>query len=269
MESSSLFNADILNKLSQQSIEAAINGQWQKAVDSNLEVLDKSPENTEALNRLGKAYMELGLIVKSIKTFQMCLNISPNNPIALKNLQRLQNLETFNQKTTKQILSTPHDFIKDSKTVTSDLINLTSVDNHLKVSPGHKCNIEITNNTLTVLGSDKVPIGQIEPRLGSRIIRLINFGNIFIATVKSSDSNKITILIRESFTKSSDKSISSFTNKRITKLPNTNNLDAEIDTENESPLQINTWSDDDDFTEDDQFRPEIHRIIDPESEEIS
>ena len=69
MENSSLFNADILNKLSQQSIEAAINGQWQKAVDSNLEVLDKSPENTEALNRLGKAYMELGLIVKSIKTF--------------------------------------------------------------------------------------------------------------------------------------------------------------------------------------------------------
>jgi tetratricopeptide (TPR) repeat protein len=269
MESSSFFNADILNNLSQQAIAAAIKGQWQNAVAINSEILNKSPKNTEALNRLGKSYMELGLIVKSIKTFQICLNISPNNPIALKNLQRLQSLEAFNQKTVKHMPSTPHDFIEDSKTVTTNLINLTSADHNLKVSPGHKCDIEITNNTVTVLDSDKVQIGQIEPRLGSRIIRLIKCGNEFISTVKSSASNKITIIIRESFTPSPNKSISSFQNKRIRKLPDSNNLDGEIDIENESPLQINTWSDDDDFEEDDQFRPEIHRIIDPESEKTS
>ena len=84
MENSSLFNADILNNLSQQAIAAAIKGQWQNAVDINTEILNKSPKNTEALNRLGKSYMELGLMVKSIKTFQICLNISPNNSIALK-----------------------------------------------------------------------------------------------------------------------------------------------------------------------------------------
>ena len=269
MENSSLFNADILNNLSQQAIAAAIKGQWQNAVDINTEILNKSPKNTEALNRLGKSYMELGLMIKSIKAFQICLNISPNNSIALKNLQRLQSLEVFNQKTAKHMLSTPHEFIEDSKTVTTNLINLTSVDHNLKVSPGHKCDIEITNNTVTVLDSDKVRIGQIEPRLGSRIIRLINCGNQYISTVKSSDSNKITIIIRESFTQSSNKSFSSFQNKRMEKLPDSNNLGGEIDIENESSLQINTWSDDDDFEEDDQFRPEIHRIIDPESEKLS
>ena len=131
MEDSSFSNTDLLNNLSQQAIEAAIKGNWQYAVDINSKILDKSPENTETLNRLGKAYMELGLIVKSIKTFQTCLQISPNNTIAIKNLQRLQSLESFDQKTAKHVLSTPHDFIKDSKTVSTDLINLTSVDNNL------------------------------------------------------------------------------------------------------------------------------------------
>ena len=269
MESSSFFNADILNNLSRKAIAAAIKGQWQNAIDINSEILIKSPKNTEALNRLGKSYMELGLIVKAIETFQKCLNISPNNPITLKNLQRVQSLEALGQKPVKHMMSTPQDFIEDSKTVTTNLINLTSVDHNLKISPGHKCDIEITNNTVTVLDSERVRIGQVEPKLGSRIIRLINYGNTFIATVKSSDSNKITIIIRESFTQSSNKSISSFQNKHIKKLPDPNNLGAEIDIENESTLQINTWSDDDDFEEDDQFRPEIHRIIDPESEKPS
>ena len=267
MEDSSFSNTDLLNNLSQQAIEAAIKGNWQYAVDINSKILDKSPENTETLNRLGKAYMELGLIVKSIKTFQTCLQISPNNTIAIKNLQRLQSLESFDQKTAKHVLSTPHDFIKDSKTVSTDLINLTSVDNNLKLSPGYACILEVISNIVNVLDSDKMRVGQIEPRLGTRIIRSINSGNRYIATVKNSDPNKVTILIRESFTKSPNTSISSFQNKHTTKLPNANNLEDYIDLENESALEINTWNDDD-LVEEDQFRPEIHRIINPESEKI-
>ena len=271
MESSSFLNADLLNNLSQQAIQAAIKGQWQNAVDINSEILNKSPKDTEALNRLGKANMELGLIVKSIKTFKTCQKISPNNPIAIKNLQRLQSIQASDKSISKHRLSTPDDFIEDSKTVSTSLINLTSANNILKLSPGHKCTLEIVNNTVNILDSNRIRVGQIEPRLGSRIIRLIDSGNKYIATVKSSDSKKITILIRESFTKSLNKSISSFQNKNISKFPNSNNLEDNIDLEYESPLPISTWSDDgdDDFVEDDQFRPEIHRIIDPESEKIS
>ena len=272
MESSSFFNANLLNSLSQKAIACAIKGRWQKAVDINSEILNGSPGNTEALNRLGKAYMELGLIHKSIKIFGMCVNISPNNPIALKNLRRLQSLAPSNQRTSSHVPSTPDNFIEDSKTATTNLINLTSPDNNLKLSPGHKCNLEITHNTVNVLNSNNVRIGQIEPRLGSRIIRLIHAGNKYIPIVKSSDSNKITIIIRESYTESLNKSISSFQTKRITKLPNSNKLDEAIDLETElSSPHTNTWPDDndDDFEEDEQFSPEIHRIVNPESEKIS
>ena len=45
MESSSFLNADLLNNLSQQAIQAAIKGQWQNAVDINSEILNKSPKD--------------------------------------------------------------------------------------------------------------------------------------------------------------------------------------------------------------------------------
>ena len=47
MESSSFLNADLLNNLSQQAIQAAIKGQWQNAVDINSEILNKSPKDIE------------------------------------------------------------------------------------------------------------------------------------------------------------------------------------------------------------------------------
>jgi len=50
-------------------------------------------------------------------------------------------------------------------------------------------------------------------------------------------------------------------------LPNANNLEYSVDLENESAPEINTWNNDD-LVEEDQFRPEIHRIINPESEKI-
>ena len=73
--------------------------------------------------------------------------------------------------------------------------------------------------------------------------------------------------MRESFTKSPNTSISPFQNKRTTKLPNANNLEYSVDLENESAPEINTWNNDD-LVEEDQFRPEIHRIINPEPEKI-
>ena len=126
MGSSSFFNANMLQSLSQKAIDCAIKGQWQEVADINSEILNESSGNTEVLNRLRKAYMEPGLIRKSINIFEMRMNISPNNPIALKHLKKLQSLAPSNQRTSNHVPSAPHDFIEDSKTVTTNLINLTS-----------------------------------------------------------------------------------------------------------------------------------------------
>ncbi|MBI2587498.1 hypothetical protein HYW29_01665, partial [Candidatus Amesbacteria bacterium] len=42
------------------AINAAINREWKQAVKINTFLLKQNPKDTDALNRLGRAYMELG-----------------------------------------------------------------------------------------------------------------------------------------------------------------------------------------------------------------
>ena len=39
---------------------AAIDGKWDEAIDRNLELLERFPQDAEAQNRLGRAYHEFG-----------------------------------------------------------------------------------------------------------------------------------------------------------------------------------------------------------------
>jgi len=45
---------------SKEAITLALQGQWKEAIAINLTLIEKFPSDVEALNRLGRAYMELG-----------------------------------------------------------------------------------------------------------------------------------------------------------------------------------------------------------------
>ena len=47
-------------QLADQAVKLAMQNQWQEAVDVNRQIIDLSPEEGEAWNRLGKAFSELG-----------------------------------------------------------------------------------------------------------------------------------------------------------------------------------------------------------------
>ena len=45
---------------SKEAIDLAMQGKWQEAVTVNKEIIQDFPEDVDAYNRLGRAYMELG-----------------------------------------------------------------------------------------------------------------------------------------------------------------------------------------------------------------
>jgi hypothetical protein len=49
-----------MHEIHDKAIRAALSGDWEVAVEINLEILSNSPQNIPALNRLGRAYTELG-----------------------------------------------------------------------------------------------------------------------------------------------------------------------------------------------------------------
>ena len=76
--------------LSEQAIGLAMAGRWREAIDLNREILEEFPAEVDALNRLGRACMEVGEREPARQAYNRTLEIDPYNSIARKNLQKLE-----------------------------------------------------------------------------------------------------------------------------------------------------------------------------------
>ena len=73
---------------SKQAITLAMEGKWREAVAVNRSIIETFPNDVEALNRLGRAYLELGVYSLSEEAYRRTGEIDPHNVIARKNMQR-------------------------------------------------------------------------------------------------------------------------------------------------------------------------------------
>ena len=259
------------------AIALAMQNHWSEAVETNLSILRVFPEDLEAYNRLGKALTELGRNREAKAAFQRALQISPHNPIAKKNLGRLTQLGDEASPSNVASNTAPHMFIEESgKTGITSLINLTSPKMLLKLAPGHPVDLRMEDGGLKVSDQSGEYIGQVEPKLASRLIRLMKGGNRYEATITSVGGQELTIMIREVFKHPSQADIVSFPSRGGADyhvyLPSTilgYDLGDE-DSEETGPIAIKDWSDDDtEPGDDDAFSPVLHRIISTRDEESS
>jgi len=72
-----------------QAVEMAQMGRWDEAVQTNMHILDVFPDDTQARNRLGKAYYELGRHEDALAAYEQSLQKQPSNNIARKKLAEL------------------------------------------------------------------------------------------------------------------------------------------------------------------------------------
>ena len=54
-------------------------------------------------------------------------------------------------------------------------------------------------NTVTIRTLDEQPIGQVEPKLGNRLARLMDGGNKYTAAVMTVNEDSVMIIIKETF----------------------------------------------------------------------
>ncbi|OIP97539.1 hypothetical protein COT69_00030 [candidate division WWE3 bacterium CG09_land_8_20_14_0_10_39_24] len=75
--------------LEQQAVKAALNKEWYKAIGLNDQILKEKGDDVYALNRMGRAYAEIGDIKKAKEYFRETLKHDPINQTAEKNLRAL------------------------------------------------------------------------------------------------------------------------------------------------------------------------------------
>ena len=245
---------------------------WEDAIAINESVLKHFPDDLEALNRLGKAFSELGRNAEAVEAFEKALALSPHNGIARKNLDRLARLgdaEGSGSAKAYGTRSAPRVFIEESgKSGLTSLLNLASPQALVKTAPGHAVLLEIENNKLNAKDAAGDPLGRVEPKLASRLIRLINGGNKYEATVTSTGAQDLSIIIRETYKHPSQAGIVSFPSRSSgdyrVYLPSAGLDYDDNDGEGEAlagPM-AKDWSDDDTEPGDDEaFTPVFHRII--------
>jgi hypothetical protein len=211
-------------KLSQEAVNLAVKGEWERATEVNIAILESFPTDVEAMNRLVKALIETGSYVDAEATLNQVREIAPYNNIAKKNRARLDQL-TANpdlakseiSKQARTAASASQTFIEESgKSATTVLRNSNSLRNSngrkttVHLSPSDPVVLSREKNTVMVKALDGQLLGQLEPKMGNRLARLMDGGNKYIAVVVSVNDDGVSIMVRETFKHPSLQNMCSF-----------------------------------------------------------
>src|SRR6185436_958402 len=74
------------------AVKLALENKWKEAYEENKRLLEEKPEDIDTLNRIAYTLIKLGKFRKAKELYQQVKKIDKTNPIALKNIKRLDNM---------------------------------------------------------------------------------------------------------------------------------------------------------------------------------
>jgi len=209
------------NDLSHDAVNLALQGEWERATEVNKAILELFPDDVEAMNRLVKALMELGSYLDARAVLNQVCEMAPYNTIAKKNLARLDQLTSdpdsagvAQAKRSRKTAGAPQIFIEEGgKSGTTVLRNTKGNKAVLRLSTSEQVVFSREKNSVIVLTLDGQLLGQLEPKLGSRLGRLMDGGNKYAAVVAIVNGDEVSVIIKETFKHRSLQNVSSFPSK--------------------------------------------------------
>ena len=189
-------------QLNEQAIAAATAAEWEQAAELNKRILELGADS-EAENRLAKAYWEMGELAIAREHYQAALALDPTNRIAERNISRLRMLlaeagkkTIAAKKTDKAPVSI---FVEETgKTGFAHLIDLPDPKHLAQVNPGDSVELAPVGPRLEAK-SNGLHIGFVEPRVAARLLKLFADGNKYTAGVTSIGERDVRIIIRETY----------------------------------------------------------------------
>lgn len=190
------------------AIAYALDRRWELAAEENQALLNEFPNDIEAANRLGKAQTELGDLDAAAAAYQRTLDLDATNVIARRNLARIEELRGSQPRrraprrgaapaAVRTETVRPHSLIEESgKSAEFELLepNLQALR---RVSAGDPAELAPTARGVSVRSATGATLGDIEPRAGLRLRRLMEGGNRYAAVIRRAEDGDAAVYVRE------------------------------------------------------------------------
>lgn len=186
-----------MDPLKLQAIQTALIGNWKNAILLNEQILADNPDDIDALNRLAFAYASNGDNKEAKRIYQKVLILDIKNPIATKNLKRINNANGnyFSSALTYKMNNI---FIEEpGKTKVVELNNIAEQNIITRLHSGEMLSLLTKRMKIFVYDIQKQYIGMLPDDLSRRLIDFIQGGNQYEAYVKSVEENRVIIFIKE------------------------------------------------------------------------
>lgn len=181
---------------SQTAINLALSGNWPEALKINLEIVSENPEDTDALNRIARAYAELGKLNEARETTKKVLKIDPVNPIALKCCEKWKSAKNNDTHTSGP--ASDENFLEEpGKTKLVTLLNLGESKIFVNLDPGNEVKLFSHTHKVSINTADGKYIGRLPDDLAARLRNLIKAGNKYQVLIKAIDAKDVKVFIRE------------------------------------------------------------------------
>lgn len=198
-------------KLTEQALALAAEGDWSKAARVNQELLLSHPKDIRSLNRLGKCLTEMGNYKGATAAYRRTLEYDRENEIAIKNLNRLSQLAEHEPSPGSVPATARQTFVveagKSTIAVLSEPVNYEAM---AVLSPGTEMELREEGTGLRVYDRHGMKVGALGKQLAQRLLPLMRGGNAYDVVLVSVAPGSVRVMIRETYRHPSQVNLASF-----------------------------------------------------------
>jgi hypothetical protein len=182
------------------AIQLALQSRWEEAAAINRGILSLYPSDVDTWNRLGKALAELGQYQEAREAYAKALELDSTSTIARRNLARLEALGAAapTRAQPKQQLD-PQIFIEETGKTGVTTLHRVNQEVLARMTAGDRVELCPEGNVLVVKDSRGEYVGEVEPKLGLRLLKLMEGGNQYAAALTSLADAASRVIIKETY----------------------------------------------------------------------
>lgn len=182
-----------MSDLQSQAIQASLQGDWEIAIELNNSILEEIPNDIATLNRLARAYTELGQKDSAKSVYEKVLTIDKYNPIATKSLRILPS-----KKSSSDSKLADEDFVEQAGlTKTIQLVKIGGKDTLLSLTCKQALFLSPKSKLIAVRNEEGSYLGCLPDDISLLLKKNMKSGYKYSVCCKSTSENTITVFIRE------------------------------------------------------------------------